>query len=516
MLKLDRSVPMQLLVVGLLSLWSAALVITLFSASRLYSLAMIGASLFPLALYASRNPRLFFLMGMVFTAGLGLSVNFKRAIHIGGAPSYSIDVMDFFLVPLLIFLVRDFAMGYRREFKFSSISLWWVGLMLLGVLAIIQGPYRQFSAFEVVRMFKCWLLFLVIVNECVREKHFHHVVMALVAGVALNVGIAFLQYMLRRDLGLQALGEPSPEATLGANYGVYLSAGSAYRVGALMGHPNLFAAYLALLLPIFISLLYTSYSLANKLLLAAITVAGAGALILTLSRAGWAAFALAMLCLMVALFAHPALRPRYTALKGFMVGGMAVGLIVAAGPIIKRITSSDAGATDFRSEWVGIAWNMVMDKPVIGFGLNTFAYHIVGYTQDSVSTLIDKFGEVWPVVHNIYMLTWSEQGTLGILLFLGMHLNVIWIAIQNARRIVSDKVFMISIGATCGVLAVMLDGFASFFIRVPASGRVFWIVIGLVVAAKYWNERNTGLRHSHSGAPLASATRSPAPGQPGR
>lgn len=489
-----RPIAVQLLVICLLSLWGALLTIILFSADKLYSISLIGATLFPIALYASRNPRLFLLVGTVFTACLGLSINFRRIAHIGGAPSFSVDLMDLFLLPLIIFLVRDFSVGYRRGFRFSSVSVWWLGMIALGVWSIIQGPHRQFPAFEVVRMLKCWLLFLVIINECVREKHFHYIVMALVGGVAINVLAAFIQYVLKHDLGLQALGEPSPEATLGASYGVYLSFGSTYRVGALIGHPNLFAAYLALLLPIFIGLIYTQYSLKNKLLFGAVSATGALALLFTLSRSGWASFALALICLSAVIIVHPALRSRYARIKGVMFGGIAIGALAAAGPIIKRITASDAGATNFRSEWVEIAWRMIQDKPIVGFGLNTFSYNIIGYAKYDVSTIIDLFGNVWPVVHNIYMLTWSEQGTIGLLLFLGLHANIILIGAKNLRRVVSDKVFMINIGAVSGIVAIMLDGFASFFIRVPAPGRVFWIVVGLIVAARYWNQRNEALR----------------------
>ena len=112
-----------------------------------------------------------------------------------------------------------------------------MGLIGLGAISILLGPYRQFAAFEVVRMLKCWLLFLVVVNECVRERHFHHVVVALAWGVLVNLLVAGLQYTLKRSLGLQALGEAAPEAVLGANLGVYLHAGDVYRVSGLVGHP---------------------------------------------------------------------------------------------------------------------------------------------------------------------------------------------------------------------------------------------------------------------------------------
>lgn len=480
----------QVAVIGLLGAWAAALSIVLLSASKLYSLAMLGATLFPLVLYASGNPRLFFLFGLAFTAPLGLSINFRMMTHIGGAPSFAIDVVDFFLVPLLLFLIRDFALGYRRGIRFSGVSLWWLGLILLGLWSIVHGPYREFAAFEVFRMLKLWLLFLVIINECVRERQFFYVVLGLAANLGLNVLVALAQFLLARDLGLQALGEASPEATLGANYGVYLSHGSVFRVGALMGHANLYAAYLALLLPIFVGLLFTRYSPWVKLLFAALVAAGGVTLILTLSRAGWVSFAFGMLLLMLVIFFHPALRAGYATLKSGMIAAMVMVVLVGAGPIIRRLTQSDSGALDFRWEWMKVAWRMVVEKPFTGFGLNSFVYHMADFVDYSIGKMIDMFGEVWPVVHNIYLLVWSEQGTLGLILFLGLLAHVFWIAFQNLKVKVSDKIFMLSAGAACGQAGLLIDGFASFFPRVPPSGRVYWVVIALIVAAGYWNRTN--------------------------
>lgn len=484
----------------LVAAWAATLTLTLFTAGKLYSVPMILGSLFPLVLAFSRNPRAILFFCMVFTAGLGLSINFATRIHIGGAPSYSIDLMDFFLLGMILLLLRDYAQGYRSDFRWSSISLWWLGMIALGMLDLLRGHMRELNAFEILRMLKCWVLFLVIVNECVREREFERVILALGAGVALNVLVAFLQFALRRDLDLQALGEPAADATLGANYGVYLSAGSAYRVGALMGHPNLLAAYLALLLPIFIGLLYARYSASRKWLFGILAALGGAALLLTLSRSGWAAFGLAMLLLLAVVFMHPAMLARNTNLKIAMVGICLLGALMAADTVVRRFSMSDPGATDFRSEWVVIAWKMVQERPVLGFGLNTFSFEFAPYSNESVATLMQKFGAVWPVVHNIYMLTWSEQGTVGMMLFIGLHINILIISAHNARKIISEKLFMLNVGCACGVLAVMLDGFSSFFIRVPASGRIFWIVMGLIVACGIWNERNAPLRAAYSPA----------------
>jgi hypothetical protein len=53
---------------------------------------------------------------------------------------------------------------------------------------------------------------------------------------------------------------------------------------------------------------------------------------------------------------------------------------------------------------------------------------------------------------------------------------------------------MANLGAACGVIAIMVDGLASFFTRVPAQGRMFWIVAAIIIAADRWNRRNRALR----------------------
>lgn len=483
------------LLVGAASLYGAALVVIVFTSSWMYSLPLVGGTLFPLALYASRNPRLLFLFGLAFTAPLGLSLRFRVHQHMGGAFAVSLNLMDFFLVPLVVFLARDLYLGYRRDFRISPVSRWWLSLVFLGLYSIAAGPYREMSALEVLQMLKLWLLFLVIVNECVREKHFEYVVMGLAANLVVNIVVALIQYSIKGTLGLGPLGEPSDLAALGANIGVYGENSSVFRVTGLAGHANLFGPYLAMALPVLIAMLFAGYRMSVKLLLAAVAAGCLVCLVLTLSRSAWASFALAGGSLMLALFFLPELRQRYLPLKLAMLGAAFVGLLAASETIVRRLTESDPGAFDFRLELVKIAWNMVEANPLLGVGLNTFDYHIDDYGPFSYTKLYDVFGEMFPVVHNIYMIVWSEQGTVGLLLFLAMHANILLIAARNLRfRGLSDRIYLISLGAGCGVLGLMLDGFSSFFMKVETFGRIFWIFVGLIVAAYYWNERNQPLR----------------------
>jgi O-antigen ligase len=143
---------------------------------------------------------------------------------------------------------------------------------------------------------------------------------------------------------------------------------------------------------------------------------------------------------------------------------------------------------------------MIQAKPILGFGLNSFSYQLEGYAPYSVDRMIQLFGPVWPVVHNSYFLVWAEQGTFALILFLGLHFHLLWLAWRNTRFGLSEKVTMLNVGLFGAVVAIMVDGLGSFYIRVPGPARIFWIVAGLIVASHYWNVRNLAMRRTEMGA----------------
>ena len=303
--------------VGAASVYGAVMAIVMFTAGPIYSVPLVLATAFPLMVYVSKNPRLFFLFGLAFTAPIQTSLNLFSQPHMGGAFALSLHLADFFMLPLVVFLARDLYRGNRLNVRWSSsVTGWWLAMVALGILAVILGPFRKMSAFEVVQMLKLWILFLVIINECVRERHFHIVVMGLGANIAVNVLVALVQYSLKRTLGLGALGEIPDDAAMGANFSVYAEFSSdVFRVTGLAGHANLFGPYLALLLPILIGIQFTSHRFLVRALAAVLAVGGIACLILTLSRSAWASFALSAGVLILALFSLQDMRRRYLSLK---------------------------------------------------------------------------------------------------------------------------------------------------------------------------------------------------------
>ena len=497
-------VAVTVFLVGVASVYGAALAIVFTGASWLYAGPFLAATLFPLVLYASSNPRLFFLFGLAFTIPLGLSLRFLVHQHMGGEFAISVNLSDFFLLPLVVFLARDYYQGYRRDLRLSPVSGWWVGLIALGIYSVAVGPYREMSALEVIQMLKVWLIFLVIVNECVRERHFQVVVAGIGANLALNIVVAFLQYSVKHMLGLGPLGEPSD--LRGADMGVYGAGSSVFRVAGLAGHPNLFGPYLAMGITLMLGILFAGYRGSSKVLAALVAAGGMVCLVLTLSRSGWASFAMAAGTFMMVLLVMPGLRSRYLGLKMALIGGGGVAAVAFSGTVLRRLFESEPGAFDFRIQLIKIAWHMVTAHPILGVGLNTFSYQLANYGPFSYDSLYSVFGKMFPVVHNVYMIVWAEQGTVGLFLFLAMHATILLMAVRNLRYLgLSDRVFMVSLCAGCGFLGLMVDDLSSFFMKVETFGRVYWLFVGLIVAAYYWNLRNDAHHRALAGGVQAAA-----------
>jgi len=471
-----------------------------------FSLFALG--LFVTILFACGNIRLFFLWGLILTAPFELNASFMVIPHIGGAASISFDAVDIFIFALLIFLIRDFSIGYRTNMRFPKVLYWWIGLGVLGVITMLIGPMRAVAGLEVFRMIKLMLLFIVIVNEVVRVKQIEQVVAALMIAVALQSIVALLQYTLNLNLGAQILGEvteAAAEYTSQATYGLDAQ-GFTYRVGGLIGHPNLLAMFLAMLMPIGISILFSEIRPLYKFLIAITLMMGIVALVLTLSRSGWIAFMLAFVTLMAVSFTHSKLKRKYVFARLSIIVAIVVLVMALSGPIFKRLTQSDEGAVSFRFEFMEIAMRMAVDKPILGHGLNSFVWHMHPYSiWETLAGVQGNFDSIadWPVVHNIYLLVWSEQGTLGLILYLGFYFHLMRISLRGIGTYKEPFLALVNLGCFAGLIALAVDGLASFFIRNSNCGRVFFIVAALIVAIQWWHMENTDSPNVKSAPDLA-------------
>jgi putative inorganic carbon (HCO3(-)) transporter len=470
----------------------ASLVIVAVAAGmRAPALVVVGLFAMGGGLWFSGNCRLALLWGLMLSAPLALSKKFVDRPHMGGSGAYMVEAVDIFIVGLALFLLRDLLTGARRGLRIGAVGGWWIAMILLGLTSVVIGPYRQAAMEEVFQMTKALALFVVLINELVRSRQILHAAVALGLGVFGEALVAAGELAHHGALGLQIFGEATSDTLAYAARATYMDGGDVFRVGGLIGHPNLLAGYLAILLPMLVATLFMPLATQWRIATAATLLAGLAALVLTLSRSGWIAFGAAFLLVIGLSWVHPAMRRRHRSLRIALVGTTATGLLAIAPLILRRATQSDPGALNFRYEWMDVAWAMVRAHPLLGIGLSGFTYNLPGATRyGDAGALTDHFGAVWPVVHNIYLIVWAEQGTPAFLCFLAIYATVLRTGWRNLRAIGDERLYYLSIGLVAGICASMIDGLGSFFLRNPPCGRVFWVVAAMIVAIRRWQALN--------------------------
>jgi putative inorganic carbon (hco3(-)) transporter len=459
-----------------------------------YSAAGFAAVVSLVLLSLARNPRQVCLMLVFACAPLGMRITFHRFPHMGGAGAIFIDLVDPFLLLLLYWQWRD----ARAKVGAKTGSQWhvppamwfWAGMTLLGVLSVLIGPLRSVSLNEVVRMAKLLLLAVVVFNEVVERRQFQQVIVAISLMVILQSAVALAQYTMGQQLGLQFLGEATDEDIEALSAATLLTGAFVYRPDGLLGHSNLLAGYLAMNLPVMVALLLAPVARRLKVLLTVALLLGQLALVLTLSRTGWIEYAVAFVLVLALGAVHPVSRRRYTHVR-VVVAGITALLALAMSPVIvQRITDTDPTAVEYRLEWLQVAARMIQDNPVLGIGLNSYTYRQLPYGKDRTpEEMTERYGQLWPAVHNSWVLTWAEQGTLGFLLWVAVHVAVLREGAKNLR-IRDPMMHALAVGLMTGFIAIMIDGLASFFIRTEAPGRLFWIGAALILACGRWRRLN--------------------------
>jgi len=484
-----RNAALQLTLVTIAVGLATGAMLVVANGTSLMRLAVAAAVVALGTLILSGNARLACLYGLLLSAPLSLGKNFLVVPHMGGALSFRIDLVDFFVLGLAGFQFHDLLVRHwrTRDLRLPRLCLPWIGLTLLGLVFVVLGPYRSLTLMEMFRMTKCLLLFLVLVNELRRVRQFGHVVLALLLGLFMQSAIGLAQYALKRQLGLQAIGEGSEKSVQTTSQGTLVTGEFVNRVGGLLGNSNVFAAFLALLLPLAVALLFTQVDLRLRAFSFVTVLAGTAALLATLSRTGWIGFGVALVGVLVLGSFHRRTRWRHALRRAVMLAAIGVVLLAFSRQIFLRLFYSDSMALRSRLEWVDVAWSMVKDKPIIGHGLNTYVFLQAPYTRyGNLTALQDKYGELLPVVHNNYLIVWVEQGTIGLLLFLALQVQIVRAGLRNLK-LQHETLFAINVGCLCGIGALFLDWMASFSLRVDAPTRMYWIQVAVISAIDYWN-----------------------------
>lgn len=451
---------------------------------------MLLAIILGITFLLSGNIRLFAFYSMIFLAPWTIKKDFFYSGHMAGAVSFDLHVSDPFLLLMIAFQLLDVVRGKTRNLRFPRCLYLWVALMVLGLWSVVFNPIYLPPAHEIYRMTRLLLWMLVLANEVVRHKQFLHAAYALLIAAAAQAAFAYLQ-VLGIDLGLESYGQMTVKGMRELGASTLAGERGVARVSGIMTHPNVLGAYLALSVGVAMALLFSPLNSFVKAAVAALWLSLVVIILLTLSRAAWVDFAVVVVGMTLLTNTNRYSRKRYMALRTWVISGLLIIGIAFSGVIIKRMTQSVPQAFDARWDFVEAATKMIVEKPWFGYGLNNYTFYQPPFTKyGSYNSMIDAYGpiESWPVVHNSYLLVWVEQGTVGFVIWMWLHISVIRIGVRNLS-IRDPTLHALNVAFLIGFIAIMFDGLVSFFDRLQ-QGILIWIYAGFIFALAYWRYEN--------------------------
>jgi O-antigen ligase len=173
-----------------------------------------------------------------------------------------------------------------------------------------------------------------------------------------------------------------------------------------------------------------------------------------------------------------------SAVRNFRIGGYAVmglvavlalGLVFFGGGVFERLGSLES-ATEVRGDLYRQTWDLIILRPLTGFGGGTFelAFPLVQHLPVSPDL-------VWEKTHNTYLALWSELGLIaGSLPILAVAIIALWFLRNTVTRRGSWR------PQVAGLAVIVLAGFhslADFSLEIPANTFLFIALVAAGLAA---------------------------------
>ena len=387
-----------------------------------------------------------------------------EAAAVGAVGGIGISATTFALCGLYALWIAERTAGRTHPLRLWP-ALPLVAYVGVTALSLVVAEDRQLGVFQLLLLLQTLLLFLYVANQVRNQEDVVFIVVGLLAAFLLESTVMIAQSAL--GISFQRIGLSSNTRELVG------STASDVRAGGTIGGANGAAAYIAMLLPISIVVLWMDVAAWIKRFALVATAVGVVALVFTYSRGGWLA------AIVAALFVTIVAVHRGDIPGGRVAAAGAVVLLLLVpfhGRIEARISGQTQGAAysqNARLPLIRLAWKVIQDRPILGVGANNFAPAISRYAGP-------EFSGVWlRTVHSLYFLTWAEAGIgalLALLWFLGSSLRRGWKAFARA-----GPLSPLALGLTASILSAMVTMGVERFIARPLV-ELLWLVAALLVA----------------------------------
>lgn len=196
-------------------------------------------------------------------------------------------------------------------------------------------------------------------------------------------------------------------------------------------------------------------------------------LISTNSRMGNAAFMLAAATFLAVVLGK---RARISGIRAVLVAAAILATTVAAlfmyGETLLVRLGSTENDFDVRFQLYVQVWDMIMARPLSGFGADSFPLAFQGFHQWPVSPDL-----VWDKAHNTYLTNWAETG----LIFGSLPLAITLILVLKMLKFVTAhrRNFIPPLLALCVILQAAIHSLVDFSLEIQANMFLFLAILAL-------------------------------------
>jgi len=147
--------------------------------------------------------------------------------------------------------------------------------------------------------------------------------------------------------------------------------------------------------------------------------------------------------------------------------------------MLATVELKDVSTAERFYRWIAGA-RMLADRPITGFGPNSFYPHYKPYTVNRFETWVSDNKE-HSTVHNYFLLTALEQGIVGLILFCILYFGML-LRVQKLYHQFQSR-FYRTVVLTVGIVLIMIGLINSMsdMIETDKIGSLFWLCLGMVV-----------------------------------
>jgi O-antigen ligase len=410
-----------------------------------------------------------------------------RIQEIEGFAVYGFDIILFVLISIWIYRLT---LSNKRIFFFPKVTIPFIFIFSAAFFGILNAELSlTIKISSLYEMFKCWVVFLYISNNLSDSKTVYLIVGAILLSGLFQSLVGISQYITKKPLGLQFLGEPSSLMIDQSD-----STGSNSRIGGTMGHPNKLAIFLGIILQLNMACLFAKFPVNMQWHVRSMYIISFIPMLFTLfasySRSGWFSFLVggAINCSLCMIKRTGKKIFSILVVSGIFIIFAAIVFVISES-VRNRILMDDQGASEIREPLAQVAKNVIRHNPILGIGLNNYTSCYPEYDNTSSYWLTGVFPEV---VHNEFLLILAELGIPSFILFLYIMISTSVVLLKISKSDCDPVIPYIAIGFICGFISWSLHSQKEY--QYVFFTTRFWFNIGIAMALNIFCQNQASIK----------------------